>query len=181
MGIMRQRATFGGGCFWCTEAIFRPLKGVSTVTSGYAGGRADGPSYEHVSTGRTGHAEAVRIEFDPSLVTYEQLVEVFFLTHDPTAVNRQGNDVGPQYRSVIFVHDEEQRRTAERLKARLEAEGVFDRPIVTAIEPLRNFFPAEAEHQNYYAKNAAQPYCQAVISPKVAALRAKFAHLLTPT
>lgn len=171
-------ATFGGGCFWCTESIFKALKGVIKVTSGYAGGLVERPSYAQVCAGATGHAEVVQIEFDPASITYEQLVEVFFLTHDPTQLNRQGNDIGEQYRSVIFSHDDEQRSTAERVKGRLESESVYDRPMVTAIVPFENFFPAEAEHQDYYAKNPMKPYCQAVISPKLAEFRAKFRHLL---
>lgn len=176
----QQLATFGGGCFWCTEAIFTRLNGVFKVTNGYAGGTMPEPSYDQVSSGRTGHAEAVQIEFDPSVISYEQLVEVFFLTHDPTTMNRQGADVGEQYRSVIFTHGEDQRKTADTVKARLEAEKVYDDPIVTQIVPADDFYPAETYHQDYYARNPDQPYCQVVINPKVRKLRETFKHLLKP-
>ncbi|MBI2984202.1 MAG: peptide-methionine (S)-S-oxide reductase MsrA [Candidatus Kerfeldbacteria bacterium] len=172
-----QIATFGGGCFWCTEAMFKELRGVRSVMPGYAGGTMDDPGYEQVSSGRTGHAEAIRIEFDPSAISYQQLVEVFFLTHDPTQLNRQGHDVGEQYRSVIFFHDDEQRRIAEAVKGRLEREKVFDKSIVTAIVPAEKFFPAEDYHRDYYAKNPDQPYCQVVITPKLASFRKKFVAL----
>lgn len=174
-----QQATFGSGCFWCSEAIFKSLKGVRKVTSGYAGGHVADPTYEQVSSGRTGHAEVIQLEFDPSVIRFEQLAEVFFLTHDPTQLNRQGNDRGEQYRSVILTHDEDQRQTAEQIKAKLEAENVFDGPIVTAIQPFDGFYPAENYHQNYYANNPTQPYCQAIISPKVAKFREKFRSLLS--
>jgi len=174
-------ATFGSGCFWCTEAIFLSVKGVTSVMPGYAGGKVENPSYEQVSSGTTGHAEVARIEFDPAIVTYEQLVEVFFGSHNPTKLNRQGNDIGEQYRSVIFYHDESQQQTAVAVKAKLEQEKTFDSPIVTTIEPLTNFFPAEDYHRNYYANNPDQPYCQAVISPKLATFRQHYASLLKPT
>lgn len=174
-----ERATFAAGCFWCTEAIFLGVKGVVRVRSGYTGGHVANPTYEQVCTGRTGHAEAVEVAFDPSVVTYAQLVEVFFLTHDPTTPNRQGHDIGEQYRSVIFTHSPEQRRTAEAVKARLEAEHAYERPIITQLKPAADFFEAEAHHQNYYAHNPQQPYCQTVISPKLAAFRQRFHALLT--
>ena len=175
-----QIATFGSGCFWCTEAIFKELKGISKVTSGYSGGVKLNPTYEEVSSGRTGHVEVVQIEFDPGVISYSQLAEVFFLTHNPTTPNRQGNDVGEQYRSVIFYHDDSQKTSAESVKAKVEAEQVYPDPIVTAIEPYQNFFPAEDYHQNYFANNADQPYCQVVINPKVAKFRKKFAALRSP-
>ncbi len=180
LSIMKQQrqATFGSGCFWCTEAIYSSLKGVTSVVPGYAGGHVENPTYEQVASRTTGHAEVARIEFDPSIISYEQLVEVFFGSHNPTTLNRQGNDVGEEYRSVIFFHNDEQRNIAETVKAKLERENVFDAPIVTAIEPLTNFFPAEDEHRNYYANNPDQPYCQVVISPKLAKFRQHYAHLL---
>ncbi len=173
-----SEATFGSGCFWCTEAIFTSLKGVTNVTPGYAGGRIENPTYERVCAGSTGHAEVARVEFDPAIISYEQLVGVFFGSHNPTTLNRQGNDIGEQYRSVIFTHDPEQKRIAEAVKATLDAGKLFDAPIVTTIEPLRNFFPAEDEHRNYYASNPDQPYCQAVISPKLAKFRKQYAALI---
>lgn len=173
-----QLATFGSGCFWCTEAIFKDLKGVIKVTSGYAGGTMPNPTYEQVCSGSTGHAEVVQIEFDPTVIGYDQLVEIFFLTHDPTTMNRQGNDVGEQYRSVIFAHDEMQKTVAEQVKNKIDGEKVYDRPIVTQITSFKNFFPAENYHQNYYANNPDAGYCQMVINPKVAKFRKKFAALL---
>ncbi|MFA7286235.1 MAG: peptide-methionine (S)-S-oxide reductase MsrA [Patescibacteria group bacterium] len=171
-------ALFGAGCFWCTEAVMKSLKGVTAVRSGYAGGALENPSYEAVSTGATGHAEVVEVTFDPTLLTYEQLLEVFFGTHDPTQMNRQGNDIGTQYRSVIYYSDESQQVIAEAVKKRLQEDNTFGAPIVTAIEPAGIFYPAENYHQNYYALNPGNPYCQAIISPKVAKLRNKFAPLL---
>lgn len=171
-------ATFGSGCFWCTEALFRRVRGVQSVTSGYSGGNLDHPTYDQVCTGSTGHAEVVQILFNASEVSYEQLVEIFFLTHDPTTRNRQGHDIGTNYRSVIFVHGAEQRRIATDVKNRLEREGAYQDPIVTEIEPFRAFFPAEEYHQRYYEKNPELAYCQAVISPKVARLRKRFSPLL---
>ncbi len=173
-----ELATFGAGCFWCTEALFKQLRGVERVTSGYSGGRMPNPTYEQVCSHATGHAEAVQIRFNPAVITYQQLVEVFFLTHDPTQMNRQGNDIGEQYRSVIFYHDEHQRRIAEAVRQRIERKQIFDEPVVTAIVPLKNFYPAENEHQDFFAKNPEQPYCQAVIGPKLAKFRKKFARLL---
>ena len=159
--------TFGSGCFWCTEAVFQQLKGVETVVSGYSGGHIENPSYEQVSTGRTGHAEVCQIQFDPEHITYEDMLEVFFNTHDPTTLNRQGNDVGTQYRSAIFYHSEEQRLTAERVKTELEKSGSWKKPIVTEIVPLENFYPAEDYHQNYFRNNPNQSYCRIVIAPKL--------------
>jgi peptide-methionine (S)-S-oxide reductase len=173
-------ATFGSGCFWCSEAVFKRLRGVTRVTPGYAGGTEPNPTYEQVCAHRTGHAEVAQIEFDPAQVSYEQLVEVFFGTHDPTTRDRQGDDVGRQYRSIILHHDEAQRATAAAVKARLGAEGLFTVPIVTEIEPLGVFWPAEDYHRDYFARNPRVPYCAAVIDPKVAKFRKKFAALLKP-
>jgi peptide-methionine (S)-S-oxide reductase len=166
-------ATLGGGCFWCLEAAFDALQGVERVESGYAGGTVPEPTYKQVCSGRTGHAEVVRITFDPNVISYRELLEVFFTIHDPTTLNRQGADVGTQYRSVIFYHTPEQQRVAQEVMAELEAAGVWDQPIVTELEPLDTFYPAEDYHQDYYANNAWQPYCRAVISPKLAKLRKK--------
>lgn len=160
-------ATFGAGCFWCVEAIFQCLDGVTSVVSGYAGGTVDNPTYEEVCTGTTGHAEACQITYDPARLSYPQLLTVFFQTHDPTTLNRQGPDVGTQYRSVIFYHDDKQREAAERSKRELDASGKWPNPIVTEIAPFTNFFPAEDYHQNYYRLNASVPYSTAVIRPKV--------------
>ena len=160
-------ATFGGGCFWCTEAIFRRLAGVEDVVSGYSGGSVENPTYEQVSTGTTGHAESIQVTYDPEKVSYDDLLEVFWKTHDPTTKNRQGYDVGPQYRSVIFYHDAEQKRLAESYRTKLEAEGIWDRPIVTEIEPFTRFWPAESYHQDYYDNNPSKSYCTIVIAPKI--------------
>ena len=171
-------ATFGGGCFWCTEAIFKELKGVVSVTSGYSGGEVVNPSYKEVCTGKTGHAEAVQIEFDPSVVPFSKLLEVFFATHDPTTLNRQGNDVGTQYRSVIFYHNQKQKETAEAVIDRLNKEDVYGKPIVTTVEPWKNFFKAEDYHQDYFENNPNQGYCQYVIAPKVEKFQKIFKDLL---
>jgi peptide-methionine (S)-S-oxide reductase len=160
-------ATFGSGCFWCTEAIFQQLKGVKSVVSGYSGGTATNPTYEQVCTGTTGHAEVCQIEYDRQLISYEELLEVFFNTHDPTTLNRQGNDIGAQYRSVIFYHDEEQRKAAERVRNELETKKVFKQPIVTEIAAFEHFYPAEDYHQNYFRNNPNQGYCRYVIAPKL--------------
>jgi len=160
-------ATFAGGCFWCIEEIFRQMPGVLRVVSGYTGGTTTNPTYREVCTGRTGHAEAVRIEFDPARVSYEQLLQVFWRAHDPTQLNRQGPDVGTQYRSAIFAHDERQRAIAEASKAALQASGQYERPIVTTIEPAGPFYPAEDYHQEYYRRNRDAPYCRFVIRPKL--------------
>ncbi len=164
-------ATLAGGCFWCLEAIFDGLKGVTDVVSGYSGGNAANPSYELVCTGRTGHAESVQVTFDPALISYKELLEVFFTIHDPTTLNRQGADVGTQYRSAIFYHTPEQKAAAEEVIARLTAEKLWDRPVVTELKPFTAFYPAEDYHQEYFARNPRQPYCQVVIAPKVAKFR----------
>jgi peptide-methionine (S)-S-oxide reductase len=169
-----QLATLAGGCFWCLEAVFEQLRGVTKVVSGYSGGHVPKPSYEAVCTGTTGHAEVVQVAFDPDVLSYRDLLGVFFTLHDPTTLDRQGGDVGTQYRSAIFYHDDEQRRTAEDVVRELEAEHVFDEPIVTKIEPLQVFYPAEEYHREYYRRNPNQPYCRAVIAPKVAKLRSKY-------
>lgn len=162
-----EKATFGSGCFWCTEAVFERLKGVYKVVSGYSGGTVENPTYEQVCTGKTGHAEVTQITYDPKVITYDELLEVFWKTHDPTTLNRQGNDVGTQYRSVIFYHNDEQKRLAEKYKEELNKSGIWDKPIVTEIVPFTNFYPAENYHQNYYDNNPSQPYCSFVITPKV--------------
>ena len=169
-----QLATLAGGCFWCLEAVFEQLKGVKKVESGYSGGQVPNPSYEAVCTGTTGHAEVTQVTFDPDVISFRDLLGVFFSIHDPTTPDRQGGDVGTQYRSAIFYHDDEQRRDAEDLIRELEAEHVFDDSIVTRIEPLKVFYPAEEYHREYYRRNPNQPYCRAVIAPKVAKLRSKY-------
>jgi peptide-methionine (S)-S-oxide reductase len=160
-------ATFGTGCFWCTEAVFQELKGVIKVTSGYMGGHIANPSYEEVCTGTTGHAECLQIVYDPSIITFDELLEVFWESHDPTQLNRQGNDVGTQYRSAIFYHDAQQKEKAEHYKARLNKEGAYPKPIVTEVTPSRAFYAAGDYHQNYYNTHGSQPYCYLVIRPKV--------------
>lgn len=169
-----ELATLAGGCFWCLEAVFEQLRGVTKVASGYSGGHVPHPSYEAVCTGTTGHAEVVQVAFDPEVVSYRDLLGVFFTLHDPTTLDRQGGDVGTQYRSAIFYHDDAQRRTAADVVKELEAEHVFDDPIVTKIEPLDEFYPAEEYHREYYRRNPNQSYCRAVIAPKVAKLRSKY-------
>ncbi|NLV31596.1 MAG: peptide-methionine (S)-S-oxide reductase MsrA [Acidobacteria bacterium] len=169
-----RSATFAGGCFWCTEGIFERLRGVERVVSGYSGGHVERPTYEQVSGGDTGHAEAVEITYDPAVISYAELLEVFWKTHDPTTPNRQGYDVGPQYRSVVFYHDGEQKALAEELKARLEAERIWDRPIVTEIVPRGVFWPAEDYHQDYYDRNPEKAYCRSVITPKIEKFRKIF-------
>ncbi len=175
-----ELATLGGGCFWCLEAVYEQLRGVSSVRSGYSGGHVDHPSYQAVCTGVTGHAEVVQIGFDPEVVSFRQLLEVFFVIHDPTQLNRQGNDVGTQYRSVVFHHSEAQRDTATALIAEMTEARTFDRPIVTQVVPLERFYAAEPYHAEYYRKNPGQPYCQVVVGPKVAKFRATFRDLLDP-
>jgi peptide-methionine (S)-S-oxide reductase len=162
-----EQATLGGGCFWCTEAIFLRLNGVEEVKSGYSGGKIKNPSYREVCTGRTGHAEVIQITFDPKIISFAEILEVFFATHDPTTLNRQGNDIGTQYRSVIFYHNEEQKKIAEKVLSLLEKDKVYDNPVVTEITPFSNFYLAEDYHNNYFEQNPAQPYCQFVIAPKV--------------
>ena len=168
---MTESATFGGGCFWCLDGAFRQLRGVEKVVSGYAGGRRPNPTYEQVCAGVTGHAEVVQITFDPEVISYRDLLGVLFTIHDPTTMNRQGNDVGTQYRSVIFYHSPDQEREARAVIAELEAEKVYDDPIVTELAPLTQFYPAEDYHQDYFTKNPYQPYCQAIVAPKVAKVR----------
>ena len=170
----REVATLGGGCFWCLDSIYRQLKGVESVVSGYAGGTKPNPSYREVCGGNTGHAAVVPITFDPSQISYRDLLDVFFTIHDPTTRDRQGGDIGPQYRSIILTHSDEQARVAGETIADVTAEGVWDDPIVTRIEPLTTFYPAEAYHQDYFANNPNQPYCQVVIAPKVAKFRRKY-------
>ena len=167
----REVATLAGGCFWCLEAAFQDLKGVESVQSGYAGGRVANPSYEDVCTGTTGHAEVVQITFDPQIITFDDLLHVFFTIHDPTTLNRQGADVGTQYRSAIFYHSPEQKATAERVIAELQAGKLWDEPVVTELKPLEAFYPAEEYHRDYYRRNPNQGYCRAVIAPKVAKVR----------
>ena len=173
-----EKATFGSGCFWCTEAVFQRLKGVRAVVSGYSGGRVENPTYQQVCSGLTGHAEVVQVTYDPAQVSYEELLEVFWATHDPTTPNRQGPDVGTQYRSVIFYHNDQQRKLAEHYRKKLDASGAFGAPIVTEIAPLGKFFPAEDYHQDYYRLNERQPYCQAVIRPKLEKLQKVFGQRL---
>ena len=174
MALILERAVLGGGCFWCLEAVFEQLKGVLQVESGYAGGNVPDPTYRDVCSGATGHAEVVQMTFDPSVVSYSDVLDVFFGTHDPTTLNRQGHDVGTQYRSAIFYTSPEQKHTAEAKIAQLTAAGLFERPIVTQVAPLERFYQAEDYHQGYFRANPGQPYCQAVVSPKVAKFRKEF-------
>ncbi len=177
--VNTDTATFGAGCFWCVEAVFQRLEGVLHVESGYAGGHVKNPTYEQVCEKNTGHAEVCQIVYDPAKISYDELLEVFWKTHDPTTLNRQGNDVGPQYRSVIFYHNEKQKELAEKYKAALEAEKVFDKPIVTEITALNgNYYKAEAYHQNYYNNNPYQGYCAFVIAPKIEKMQKVFKHKL---
>jgi len=172
--------TLGGGCFWCLEAVYQEMAGVLSVESGYMGGQLANPSYRDVCTGRTGHAEVVRLTFDPAQTSFREIVEVFFAIHDPTTHDRQGNDVGTQYRSVIFYHDEGQRAIAEEMIRQLEREGVFSAPIVTALQPEETFYKAEDYHQDYFRNNSQQPYCAFVVAPKVKKFREKFAGKMAP-
>jgi peptide-methionine (S)-S-oxide reductase len=172
--VTTDRATLAGGCFWCLEAVYQQLKGVLKVASGYTGGHATRPTYQLVCTGLTGHAEAVQITFDPAVISYRDLLEVFFTIHDPTTLNRQGADVGTQYRSAIFYQDEAQRAAAEQAIAELSARRLWDDPIVTEVKPLGTFYPAEEDHRDYFRRNPNQGYCRAVIAPKVAKVRAAF-------
>jgi peptide-methionine (S)-S-oxide reductase len=169
-----ERATFGNGCFWCTEAVFQRLKGVQSVVSGYSGGWAPNPTYQEVCSGATGHAEALQITYDPAIVSYRELLEVFWQTHDPTTLNRQDADVGTQYRSAIFYHSDQQKKLAEELKQKLDASGAFDGPIVTEVTPFTAFYPAEDYHQNYYNQHPGAMYCRAKIAPKLAKLKKVF-------
>ena len=172
------KATLAGGCFWCTEAVYAELKGVKSVTSGYIGGSVPNPTYKDVCTGQTGHAEAIEIEYEPAVVPFEKLLEVFFATHDPTTLNRQGADTGTQYRSGIFYHDDDQKRIAEEVIAKLDAAKVFPGKIVTEVTEASVFYPAEDYHQDYFANNPFQPYCQAVAAPKVDKVRKVFKDLV---
>lgn len=174
-GACREVATLAGGCFWCLEAVFEQLEGVEEVVPGYAGGWAPHPSYEQVCTGQTGHAEAVQVTFDPRVLSYRDLLRVFFSVHDPTTPNRQGPDVGPQYRSVIFTHSPEQEAAAAEVMAEVEAARVWDDPLVTEVVPLDAFYPAEEYHRGYFRRHPEQAYCRAVIAPKVARFRQRFA------
>jgi peptide-methionine (S)-S-oxide reductase len=169
-----ETATLAGGCFWCLEAVYMRVRGVQRVESGYAGGQTENPSYRAVCTGTTGHAEVVQIDFDPAEVSYRDLLDIFFGIHDPTTLNRQGGDVGTQYRSAIFYHNDAQKQEAERALAALSKEKVYDDPIVTEVTPLETFYPAEEYHREYFDRNPEQGYCQAVISPKVSKFRQKF-------
>ena len=169
-----QTATLAGGCFWCLEAVFDELKGVESVESGYAGGTVAHPTYRDVCTGNTGHAEVVQVRFDPAALSYRDLLSVFFAIHDPTTLNRQGADVGTQYRSAIFTHDQAQKETAQQLIAELNEQHIWDKPIVTKVEPFNEFYIAEDYHQEYFARNPLQPYCMAVVAPKVSKFRKHF-------
>ncbi|MBA4166965.1 MAG: peptide-methionine (S)-S-oxide reductase MsrA [Chitinophagaceae bacterium] len=169
-----ETATFGTGCFWCTEAVFQQLKGVQTVKSGYSGGHVDNPTYKQVCEGTTGHAEVIQIEYDPAMITYDALLEAFWQSHDPTTLNRQGNDVGTQYRSVVFYHNDQQKQKAEAYKAELDKSKIFDKPVVTEISPYAKLYTAENYHQDYYNQNGAQPYCYYVIRPKLEKFRKVF-------
>lgn len=177
---MTESATVGGGCFWCTEAAFEQLNGVESVTSGYAGGHVENPSYEAVCSGETGHAEVVRIDYDPAVISYEKLLEVFFIVHDPTTLNRQGPDVGSQYRSIVLYHNDDQKSVVEAFIDGLEAEEVYDDEIVTEVESLDVFYEAEDHHQNYYEKNPGDAYCQFNADPKIRKVREKFSDQVMP-
>jgi len=166
-----EKATLGGGCFWCTEAVFKEVKGVVEVQPGYSGGHVKNPAYREVTTGRTGHAEVIQITFDPVVVSFEKLLEYFFATHDPTTLNRQGADVGTQYRSAIFYHSPEQKLAAEKVILQLENERVYDRPVVTEVTPFTAFYMAEDYHKDYFERNGGQPYCRLVVAPKVDKIR----------
>ena len=173
-----QTITLGGGCFWCTEAVFDRVRGVTDVQSGYSNGQTVKPSYEQVCTGKTGHNEVVRVTFDPEVIGLHQILQIFFATHDPTTLNRQGNDVGTQYRSGIYFHSPEQEKAADAMQQQMAQEQIFDAPIVTEVLPVANFSAAEAYHDNYYARNPHQGYCAAVVGPKVAKFRKTFARFL---
>jgi peptide-methionine (S)-S-oxide reductase len=180
-GVQTDTATFGTGCFWCTEAVFQELKGVLKVTSGYSGGTVKNPSYEEVCTGETGHAECLQIIYDPKVISFDELLEVFWEAHDPTTLNRQGNDAGTQYRSVIFYHNTEQKRKAEEYKLKLDKSGAYNNPIVTEITSFTHFYAAENYHQDYYRLHGNQPYCSFVIRPKVEKFEKVFKSKLKPT
>ncbi|MCA1622663.1 MAG: peptide-methionine (S)-S-oxide reductase MsrA [Acidobacteria bacterium] len=173
-----ETATLAAGCFWCVEAVFDDLKGVEAVESGYSGGHKENPTYREVCSETTGHAEVVQVKFDPNVISFKEILQVFFSVHDPTTLNRQGNDIGTSYRSAIFYHSDEQRRIAEEVISEVEAEGVYDNPIVTEIKPFDKFYIAEDYHQEYFTNNPNQPYCAAVVAPKVAKFRQKFVQRL---
>ena len=176
--MANEVATLGGGCFWCLEAVYLGLRGVSAVMSGYAGGHLENPSYEEVCGKRTGHAEVVQVTFDPAVISYEDLLRIFFTIHDPTTQDRQGHDVGPQYRSIIMTHDDAQKASAQKIIAEIVAEGIWRDPLVTELVPLVKFWPAEPEHHNYFARNPYTGYCQAVVAPKVLKFRKSFSDRL---
>jgi len=178
MNTNTQTAIFAGGCFWCTEAVFQNIKGVISATSGYIGGSMEDANYSKVSSGKTDHAEAIQIEFDPQIISYKELLYVFFYTHNPTTLNQQGADTGTQYRSGIFYFDDEQKKTIDKVVEELTQEHIFDTEIVTEINPATEFFSAESYHQNYFRENQDKPYCQIVIFPKIEKLKAKFLHIL---
>ena len=180
MANTMETATLGGGCFWCLEAVFEQATGVSRVVSGYAAGQTDNPTYKEICNGNTGHAEVVQISFDPGVVSYRTLLDIFFTIHDPTTLNRQGNDRGTQYRSIILYHDDAQKKTAEEAMQAVARSGEWGGPLVTQLEPLKKFWPGEDYHQGYFRGNEFQPYCQFVVAPKVQKFRSKFAHLLKP-
>lgn len=177
-GQTSEVATLGGGCFWCLEPIYDELRGVTNVESGYAGGQVPNPTYDAVCSGSTGHAEVIQVTFDPSIISYREILELFFTIHDPTTLNRQGADVGTQYRSAIFYHSPEQKATAEQVIADTNAAAIWERPIVTQVAPLERFYRAESYHQEYYQRNSAQPYCRVVITPKVTKFRKQYAERL---
>ena len=174
----QEMATLAGGCFWCLEAVYLDLRGVEKVVSGYAGGHVPNPTYREVCSGLTGHAEVVQVAFDPAVVSYRELLQIFFTIHDPTTLNRQGADVGTQYRSAIFYHDDAQKATAEAVMAEVTAEKIWPNPLVTQLEPLAKFYPAEEYHQDYFARNPSQPYCQVVVAPKVSKFRKQYVGML---
>jgi len=176
-----ETATLAAGCFWCVEAVFDDLKGVEDVVSGYSGGYVENPTYRQVCDGNTGHAEVTQIKFDPSVISFKDILRVFFAVHDPTTLNRQGNDVGTQYRSAVFYHNEDQKRDAEEVIKEVTDEGIYDAPIVTEITPFEEFWPAEDYHQEFFANNPNQPYCTSIVAPKVAKFRKKFADRLKDT
>ena len=178
MGGTRETATLGGGCFWCLEAVYQEVEGVDGVVSGYAGGQVPDPTYKQVCSGGTGHAEVVQVTFDPAILPYDEVLRIFFAIHDPTTRDRQGADVGSQYRSIILTHDGEQDRIARAVMEEVTREGIWDDPLVTHVEPLEVFYPAEDSHQNYFRDNPNQPYCQVVVAPKVSRFRTRFAHRL---
>ena len=169
-----EKATFGAGCFWCVEAIFQNLEGVDLVISGYTGGQLDNPTYQQICTGTTGHAEVTQITYDPEIISFKELLEIFWTTHDPTTINRQGNDVGAQYRSAVFYHNQDQKEEAEKMMGLLEESHIWPNPMVTELSPIEIFYPAEDYHQNYFNEHGEQPYCQIVIKPKVEKLKKLF-------